>query len=90
MKLAWTPQSLEDRRTIYDYIVHRNAGAALVLDELFSAQLARLVDHPESGRAGRLGGTRELVVHKNYVVIYDLTNAEVRVLRILHSTRQCP
>ena len=64
--------------------------AALALDELFSAKLARLVDHPELGRAGRLAGTRELVVHKNYVVIYDLTDAEVRVLRRLHSTRRWP
>ena len=64
--------------------------AALALDELISKKLAQLVDHPELGRSGRLLGTRELVIHKNYVVIYDLAETEVRILRVLHSTRQWP
>lgn len=45
MKLAWTPEALDDRRTIYAYIEADNPGAALDLDEFLSEKAARLVDH---------------------------------------------
>lgn len=35
MKLFWTPEALQDRDAIYDYIEVDNPRAALALDELF-------------------------------------------------------
>ncbi|MDR0379142.1 MAG: type II toxin-antitoxin system RelE/ParE family toxin, partial [Candidatus Accumulibacter sp.] len=67
-----------------------NPTAALALDELFSEKVSRLVDHPGLGRTGRVAGTRELVAHRNYILVYDLTDDQVRVLRVLHTTRQWP
>ena len=63
---------------------------ALVLDELFSEKAGRLVDHPGLGRPGRVAGTRELVAHQNYILVYDLTGELVRVLRVLQAVRQWP
>ena len=40
------------------------------------------------GRKGRQAGTRELVAHPNYIVVYDVTGDMVRVLRVLHAARQ--
>jgi plasmid stabilization system protein ParE len=57
---------------------------------LFSEKTARLVDHPDLGRPGRVAGTRELVAHRNYVVVYDTAGDLVRVLRVLHVARQWP
>ena len=90
MKLYWTPEALDDRRAIYDYIEADNPRAALTLDELFSEKVSLLIDHPGLGRIGRVTDTRELVVHKNYILIYDATSELVRVLRVLHSARQWP
>ena len=64
--------------------------AALMLDELLEQQAGRLVDHPGLGRPGRVAGTRELVAHPNYLLIYDVTNDLVRMLRVLHAARQWP
>ena len=90
MLLFWTPEAIQDRDEIFDYIEADNPVAALVLDELFQEKAGRLVDHPEMGRPGREAGTRELVVHKNYILVYDATTDLVRVLRVLHAARQWP
>lgn len=90
MELFWTPEAAQDRDEIYDYIEADNPAAALALDELFSEKSSRLVDHPSLGRHGRVAGTRELVVHRNYILVYDLVGDLVRVLRVLHAARQWP
>ena len=90
MRLVWTPEAVQDRDTIFDYIEADNPAAALALDDLFSEKAARLLDHPELGRPGRLVGTRELVAHRNYLLIYDQAGDTLRILRVLHGARQWP
>lgn len=90
MELHWTPEAIQDRETIYDYIEADNPIAALTLDELFEEKAGRLTDHPGLGRPGRVAGTRELVAHQNYILIYDVTGDLVRMLRVLHAARQWP
>lgn len=92
MKLVWTRSSLGDRRAIRNYIAADNPKAAIELDEAMSVKPARLLDHPGLGRPGRVTGTRELVIHPNYILIYDIDigAALVRVLRVLYATQMWP
>ena len=90
MKLAWTRLALNDRQAIRSYIAQDNPIATLALDELFTEKASRLADHPGLGRPGRVSGTRELVVHQHDLMIYDLVNDQVRILRVLHTARQWP
>ena len=90
MDLFWTPEAIQDREDIYDYIEADNPMAALDLDELFEAKAALLIEHPHLGRLGRVPGTRELVAHRNYVLIYDVAGDMVRVLNVVHAARQWP
>jgi toxin ParE1/3/4 len=90
VSLYWTPEALADRREIYDYIETDDPAAALSLDEQFAAFAERLAAYPYLGRPGRVTGTRELVAHHNYLLIYDIAAGNVRVLRVLHSARQWP
>ena len=90
MKLAWSRLALTDRQEIRTYIAHDNPVAALALDELFAEKASRLADHPGLGRPGRVMGTRELVVHQHYLMVYDMANDQVRILRVLHTARQWP
>lgn len=90
MRLAWTPEALEDRRAIYDYIEGENPAAAIALDERISEAASRLLAHPGLGPPGRITGTRELTIHSNYIVVYDLANELVRILRVLHAAREWP
>ncbi|TSE28437.1 type II toxin-antitoxin system RelE/ParE family toxin [Tepidimonas taiwanensis] len=88
--LFWTPEAIQDRVDIYDHIEADNPAAALALDERLSGAAGRLIEHPGLGRPGRVAGTRELVVHPNYLLVYDITDDQVRVLRVLHAARQWP
>ena len=90
MKLAWTRLALNDRQAIRSYIAQDNPIATLALDDLFTEKASRLADHPGLGRPGRVSGTRELVVHQHDLMIYDLVNDQVRILRVLHTARQWP
>ena len=90
MRLIWTRLANADRQKIREYIAQDNPAAALALDELFAEKTKRLVDHPNLGRPGRVAGTRELVAHQNYILIYDTVGDQVRLLRVLHASRQYP
>lgn len=90
MRLMWTRLANTERRAIREYIATDNPVAALALDELFSEKVSRLLDHPGLGRPGRIAGTREWVVHQNYIVIYDATGDVLRVLRVVHAARRWP
>lgn len=90
MKLLWTPAATQDRDGIYDYVEADNPAAAAALDALFEEKASLLVEHPALGRPGRLAGTRELVAHRNYLLIYQVAGDAVRVLRVMHAARQWP
>jgi addiction module RelE/StbE family toxin len=90
MQLFWTPEAVQDREKIYDYIEADNPVAAFSLDALFSEKAKHLIDHPGLGRPGRISGTRELVAHRNYILIFDVDGDAIRILRVLHVARQWP
>jgi toxin ParE1/3/4 len=90
MQLAWTPESVEDREAIYTFIEADNPHAALALDTLISEKAERLLEQPGLGRPGRVPGTRELVFHPNYLLVYDEVQDRLRILRVLHAARQWP
>ena len=90
MKLAWTLDARADRDAIYTYIEANNPRAALELDDIFANRAAHLASHPMIGRPGRVANTRELVVHPNYVLIYDIAGETIRILRVLHTARRWP
>ena len=39
---------------------------------------------------GLVAGTREIVVHPNYVVIYRVTISSIEIINVLHSRQQYP
>lgn len=90
MRLFWTREAVRAREAIYDHIGADDPAAALAMDKLFSAVAGRLRKHPQLGRNGRLPGSRELVVHPHYVLVYDIRDDALRILHLLHTSRQWP
>jgi toxin ParE1/3/4 len=91
VKLEWTQLASTDRERFFDYIEAEHPYAAAVLDERLQQQIQRLLQFPNSGRRGRVAGTRELVVQRTpYVVAYQIVHDTVRILRVLHEAQRWP
>ena len=90
IRLVWRPLAREDRAAIMDYIAEDSPGAALDLDELIEEKTNALIDHPRLYKPGRMKGTREMVVHPNYVVVYQEKKTAVVILRVVHARQQWP
>lgn len=91
MKLVWSRRALEDRRAIFGYIEADDPRAAAVNDDRIREATWRLIAFPESGRPGRVEGTRELVIARTpYIVPYETGGGIVRILRVIHAARMWP
>jgi toxin ParE1/3/4 len=82
--------AIADRESIFDYIAPENLDAALALDELVERKPALLGAHLEAGLVGRVRGTRELVAHRHFVLVYGTAPDRVRIFRVLNTSRQWP
>jgi toxin ParE1/3/4 len=91
MRPEWSAYALADRVAIFDYIEADSPQAAIAVDDRIREQVETLRQFPESGRPGRIEGTRELIIsHTPYIVAYHVTGNTVRVLRVLHGSRRWP
>jgi toxin ParE1/3/4 len=90
MKVIWTFEARQDRRDTFSYIAEHSPLAAVQMDELFEEAAARLESYARLGRVGKIAGTREIVVHENYMLVYEVDEEEVRVLALVHTSRQWP
>lgn len=90
MRVIWTPEAQQDRLEIWDYVATEPPYAAARLDELFSAAANRLAMYPEIGRPGTIPGTRELIPHENYRLVYEINGETVWVLALVHTARLWP
>lgn len=91
MKLAWSNRATTDRLAIFIWIAEDNPQAAADVDDRIEAAAQRLKDFPNSGRPGRIEGTRELVIARtHYIAPYQIIGDTVRVLRVIHGARMWP
>ena len=90
MIVLWTPEAEQDRASIWEYIATGDPHAARRLDELFDRAADRLTAYPEMGKAGLVPGTRELIPHESYRLIYEIHGDAVWIIALVHTSRQWP
>lgn len=91
MRVLWTRAALASLAEITDHIAQHSPVAALrLVDEIPARVTTLLTDNPMIGRAGRVTGTRELVLSGTpYLVAYRVGD-HVDVLAVLHGARAWP
>lgn len=88
MTVIWREDARDDITRIIRYIAGENPAAARqVARELILAGDSLAV-FPRRGRRGRIPGTRELVVVRPYIVVYEVTeDGSVFILRVWHGAQ---
>jgi|TARA_B100001059_G_C17831425_1_gene584925 toxin ParE1/3/4 len=87
--VEWLPQARESLWEILSYLAERNPYAAEELYHAIEETAESLPQHPYLYRPGRVPGTREAVVHPNYLVIYRVTD-HIAIVDVLHARQQYP
>lgn len=88
--LVWKKQARNDLIKIVKRIAQDNPDAAEKLADEIEAKAEKLRERPKLFRVGRKRGTRELVAHPNYLVIYRIEAETVEILRVKHSAQSRP
>ena len=91
MEILWRAAALNDLEAIRDFIAQDNPQAAARVRTAIRTAVDRLAQYPEFGREGRVPGTRELIVATApYIVAYRIAEDQVRILAVIHTSRQWP
>ncbi|MDN4544794.1 type II toxin-antitoxin system RelE/ParE family toxin [Pseudomonas sp. C32] len=89
MLVEWRPEARAALWQILNYIGDRNFAAASELFQAIEIATSALPEHPCLYRFGRVPGTREIVVHPNYLVVYRVTD-RIEILSVLHARQEYP
>jgi toxin ParE1/3/4 len=90
MEIRWTRQALQNLDAIAAYIALDNPNRAVTFISEIKDKTQLLAQFPAIGRPGRVPGTRELVVHENYVLPYRVKDDIVQIIRVHHVARLWP
>lgn len=90
LPVEWTDEARYDLLQIVRYVSQRNPSAAVKLGRTIEESTLPLAEHPYLFRTGRMPGTREIVPHPNYIVVYRVITSHVEILRVIHARRNFP
>jgi len=91
MLLKWNRWAIEDLSEIEAFISEEKPMAAQKFMERLQHTCGLLESSPKLGRAGRVKGTRELIVSSTrYIIAYRLLDQEIEILRVIHSAMRWP
>ena len=93
LPIKWTESAWEDMDGITDYLL--GEGMAFDAVEEYVKRIFKapefLATLPGAGKPGRMPNTREwLVKNTPYALIYTVRDDKVRILRVMHGSRQFP
>jgi len=91
MEIIWRAAAIRDLGAIREFIAKDDPKAADRVRRAIRTAVERLAAHPNLGRAGRVEGTRELVISGTpYIVAYRVAEGSLRILAVIHGSRQWP
>lgn len=89
LPIVWRATARDDLLQIIRYIANEDPKAARQLKERLESVVLPLAEHPYL-RFGRVPGTRELIAHPNYILVYRVAADAVEVVNVLHARQQYP
>ena len=91
MKIRWTKRAIRSLASIHSYISKDSPAAATRVAAAIVDATDQLEQFPQSGRTGRIEGTRELVVPGlPYIIPYRVVDDLIVILSVIHTSRKWP
>ncbi|OCJ36810.1 type II toxin-antitoxin system mRNA interferase toxin, RelE/StbE family [Serratia sp. 14-2641] len=90
LPIIWSQSARSDLANIIRYIANENPFAARRIKALIQEAIQPAAEHPYLFRVGRLPGTREVVAHPNYILVYQINAERITVLSVLHARQEYP
>jgi len=88
--LLWSERARNDLRQILRFISEDDAVAARRLSERLDEAIVPVLEYPHLYRQGRIPGTREIVAHPNYIIVYSVRTEYIEIVAVLHTRQQYP
>lgn len=88
--VIWLDEALDELDDLTAYVAEWNPVAARDLYSRIDDAASSLSQFPYLGHRGRTPGTRELLAHPNYWIVYRVTLVAVEIVNILHVRREYP
>ena len=91
MQVRWLRNAAKNLNDASVYVAGDNPKVAREFFIHTIESVNKLAQYPELGRAGRVPGTRELVIFGYpYIVPYRIKDGNVEILRVFHTSRMWP
>lgn len=89
-RVSWTIQALNDLEAIGDFIARDAPSFAQVFVNRVFQSVERLEQFPHSGRVVPEIAQEDIreIIFGNYRIVYIVSNDEVSILTVFHSSRQ--
>jgi toxin ParE1/3/4 len=88
--LSWARRAQHDLLELEEFARQKPSLGNKIADAL-EAACAQIVSFPQSGRPGRIKGTREAVLSGTpYILAYKIQAHRVAILAIIHGARRWP
>lgn len=90
LPIRWRAEARTELATILEFIAERSPQSAFHLFDEIERVVSQLPHHPYLYRLGRVPGTREIVVHPNYILVYRVAVSDIQIVSVIHSRQQYP
>lgn len=89
MRIRWLTQALENLDNAATWIAKDNRQAAEDFVAAVQKTVLLIAQVPSAGKAGRVSGTREMIVlGYPYLIPYRVVGDELQILRVFHVRQQ--
>ena len=89
--IRWLPKAQENFEAELQRIAEEDEAVAKRIATVVKSRTETLEQFPESGRPGRVSGTRELVIPEfPYILPYRVRGGVVEILRFFHTSQKPP
>ncbi len=90
LTITWLSTAKSDLAEIITYIAERSPQAARNIRWRIESAVLPVAEHPYLYKPGRISGTREIVAHPNYIIVYKVTDSAIEVMNVVHARQEYP